>query len=95
MDIFSHMGSGYEFGSGMMGGFGHGMGIFPFIMMIAFWGLIAVGIIYAIRWLAASTNTAKSASSGGETALDILKKRYARGEIDKVEFEEKQKVLEG
>ncbi len=95
MDIFSHMGSGYEFGSGMMGGFGHGMGIFPFIMMIAFWGLIAVGIIYAIRWLAASTNATKSRSVSGETPVDILRKRYALGEIDKAELEEKIKFLEG
>ncbi len=84
-------------GPGMMGGFGigHGMGGFGFIIMIAFWILIVVGIVYVIRWLAASTKAAQSTPASGETPVDILKKRYARGEIDKVEFEEKQKVLEG
>ncbi len=94
MDILSRWGGDYGPGPGMMGGFGHGMGGFGFIMMIAFWILIVVGIVFAIRWLAASTNAAKSTLAGRETPLDILKKRYARGEIDKAEFEEKQKILE-
>ena len=100
MEILSHWGGGggdYGMGPGMMGGFGmgYGMGGFGFIIMIAFWILIVVGIVYTIRWLAASTNAVKSNPAGGETPLDILKKRYALGEIDKVEFEEKQKVLGG
>ncbi len=84
-------------GPGMMGGYGvgYGLGGFGFIMMIAFWILIFVWIGYAIRWLAASTNAAKSTSASGETPVDILKKRYARGEIDKVEFEDKKKYIEG
>ena len=97
MEILSGWGSGagdYGWGPGMMGGFGHGMGGFGFIMMIAFWILIVVGIVFVIRWLAASTNAAKSTHAIGETPQDILKKRYARGEIDKAEFEEKKKVLE-
>ena len=94
MEILSSWGGDYGMGPGMMGGFGHGMGGFGFIMMIAFWILIVVGIVFAIRWLAASTNAVKSTHAIGETPQDILKKRYARGEIDKAEFEEKKKVLE-
>ncbi len=84
-------------GPGMMGGYGvgYGMGGFGFIMMIAFWILIVVGIVFAIRWLAASTNAAQSISASGETPVDILKKRYARGEIDKLEFEDKKKYIDG
>ncbi len=100
MEILSHWGGGggdYGMGPGMMGGFGmgYGMGGFGFIMMIAFWILIVVGIVYAIRWLAVSTNAAKRTPESGETSVNILEKRYARGEIDKAEFEEKKKVIEG
>lgn len=58
------------------------------IFMVIFWGLLIVGLIFLIRYL---TGTAKG--TGGESALDILKKRYARGEITKQEFEEKKKDL--
>jgi putative membrane protein len=79
----------------MMGGFGmgYGMGGFGMIFMIVIWALIVTGIVFLIRWVAVSTNAQKSVTGGGETPVDILKKRYARGEIDKVEFEEKMKML--
>jgi putative membrane protein len=63
-----------------------GMG---WIFMLIFWGLIVFGLILLIRWLIGMTRTVKSE----ESALDILKKRYARGEIDKEEFEQKKKDI--
>ncbi|TSD03425.1 MAG: putative membrane protein [Parcubacteria group bacterium Athens0714_16] len=56
------------------------------IMMIIFWGII----IYFIVWLVRSNKTSEV---DNKKALDILKERYARGEIEKKEFEEKKKDL--
>lgn len=64
------------------------------LFMIIFWGavlaLVIVGIVYLFRLLQAG---ASERMRGQETPLDILKKRYASGEIDKKEFEEKKKDL--
>jgi putative membrane protein len=75
----------YGWGPGMMWG-GWGIG---WIFMIVFWGLLIVGLIFLIRYLIRATKVSK----GEESALDILKKRYARGDINKEEFEQKKKDL--
>ena len=58
-------------------------------------GIIWIGailvIVLLIRRLLASSPGGDSKRE--ESALDILKKRYARGEINKEEFEEKRKDL--
>ncbi|MCJ7837798.1 MAG: SHOCT domain-containing protein [Burkholderiales bacterium] len=72
-------------------GFGYG-GIGMGIGMLFFWGLIIAAIVVLVRGFGPK-------SGGGEprlrekTALDILGERYARGEIDKAEFEEKRRDL--
>ena len=87
-------GRGYDWGMGPgMMGWGYGMGWFGGIIMIAFWIAVIVGVVLLIRWLIMSTRTTSPATSSGESALEILKKRYARGEIDKEEFEEKKRDL--
>jgi putative membrane protein len=84
---------GWGMGPGMMGGYG--MGWFGGIIMIAFWILILVGLVFLIKWLIQSTGRDKTSGSGGNRSLEILKERYARGEIDKQEFESKKKDLSG
>ena len=73
--------NGYEGWGNMMGWFGGG------IMMILFW----VAVIYFVVWLVRNNKTNETDS--GKKALDILKERYAKGEIDKKEFEDKKKDL--
>jgi putative membrane protein len=82
---------GWYMGPGMMGGWG--IGWFGGIFMIIFWVLVLVGLIFLIKWLIQSTNRVKSDAGRGNSALEILKERYARGEIDTAEFEERKKVL--
>ena len=71
-------------GYGIAGGYGFG-GIF----MILWWVLIIGGIVMLVKWLSKSS----SAESGGNKALDILKERYARGEIDEQEFQKRKQDL--
>lgn len=81
---------GYGMGPGMMGSeYGYGMGPWWFIFMLIFLVLVIAGIVLLVRYLSPH---ARVKPSGG--ALEILKLRYARGEIQKVEFEEKRKDLE-
>jgi len=56
-------------------------------MMLAFWALI-MWLIYMLVRDASIKN-----KNSGSSALEILKERYAKGEIEKKEFEEKKKDL--
>ncbi len=77
-------------GPGMMGGFGWWW-LMP-IFFIIFWGLVIWGIVALVRGMSGSRGS-DSGSSRPDSALEVLKKRYARGEIDKKEYEEKKKDL--
>jgi putative membrane protein len=83
-------GEGYGMGPWMM--WGYGMGWFGPIIMIIFWIAVIVGIILLIRWVIVSSRKEYKVKSD-ESALEILKKRYAKSEISKEEFEEKKKDI--
>lgn len=63
-------------------------------MMIAFWGGIIVLVVLLVRWLGgAGTSSHTSSSAPRRTPLEILQERFAKGEIDKEEYEERRKLL--
>jgi len=87
-------GGGVGMGTGMMGwGMGFGMGWLWTILMILFWVAVIAGVILLIKWLIHSLREPSNPDREQESALEILKKRYARGEIDKEEFEKRKKDL--
>lgn len=65
------------------------------IMMIIVFAIIITIVVLLVRWLSGSGRAAPSPAPGGKSPTDILKERFAKGEIDKKEFEERKKVLEG
>lgn len=73
----------------MMGDFGW-WGFGP-VMMFLFWGLFIVGLVALVRWLAAGSSPWRTDKN---RVADIVRERYARGEIDRQEYEQKMKDLE-
>ncbi len=84
-------------GSGGMGpgmsGWEYHMGWLSIIMIGLFWIAVIVAILFFIRWLMASKRRGDHGVKPAVSALEILKIRYAKGEINRVEFEEKKKDL--
>lgn len=66
--------------------------IFGPIMMIVFIVLTVLIIAWALRAFGLGW---QSKSQGGNTPLDTLKHRFARGEIDRAEYDERKKLLSG
>lgn len=66
---------------------GYGMGWLGTIMMLVVWGMVVVGGVYLVRWLIQSVRHASPEAGGRDRALEILRERYARGEIDKEQYE--------
>ena len=89
MTLAPHASAGVN---GMMGGYG-GYGYNPLgaIISLASWVLIIGGVallaVYVVR-------NAKSSSASNQAPLDILKARYARGEITKEQFDAIKRDLE-
>ena len=76
----------------MMGYGPWGMILGP-IMMIGLIAIIVATIVLLVRWLGGTSHHPTPHQPLGKTALDILKERFARGEIDKQEYEERRRVL--
>ncbi|HSF96492.1 MAG TPA: SHOCT domain-containing protein [Thermohalobaculum sp.] len=78
------------YGSHMWGDGWHGWFLGP-VMMLLWLGLIVGVVVLVVRWMGAGGPGA--ARPGGSEATDILRARFARGEIDKAEFEERLALL--
>ncbi len=72
---------------------GGGWMFFGPLMMIVFVAAIVVVVVLVVRWLGGAGHGAAPYPPPGRTPLDILKERFARGEIDKEEFEERRRTL--
>lgn len=82
-------GYGYGYGHPHMWGGGWGGMIFGPLFGILFIAAIAVAIVLVVRALGGG----RAARGGGPSPLDILDERFARGEIDREEYEERKRVL--
>ena len=71
--------------SWMWGGWGIGM----MLITLGFWAVVIAGIVLGIRWLVSQGQ----GSSRPDAALEVLRQRYARGEVNREEFEARNRDL--
>ena len=85
----------------MMWGFGHGIGLLlPLFLLGRLFWLVILGVLIwsVIRWLSTRSRHTPTYRPGMPpaqlSALEILRQRYARGEIDTATFEQMHERLE-
>lgn len=86
----------YQWGPGMMGWGGGWSGmIFGPIFMIVMLALIIAIAVLLVRWIGGTSQGGApyQPAPPARTSLDILKKRYANGDIDTEEFEARRRTL--
>lgn len=82
-----------NWGGGWHDGWGWGHMFFGSFMMLLFWGGLIILIVLAVRMMGRKPAQGSDGSAQGNRALEILEERFARGEIDKEEFEERKQLL--
>ena len=80
------MGNWHEFGW-----WGMGMG---WLFMLVFWGLVIAALVVLVRFLSGRQGDGAAGGPREKTAREIVQARYARGEIDRNEYEQKMRDLE-
>jgi len=68
---------------------GGGYGMIGGLMMLVFWGLVIFLIVVAVRRFTNGNSAPKQPD-----ALDVLRDRFAKGEIDEEEFQKRKSTLE-
>lgn len=88
-------GDGYYYDHGMMWNGGWSGMFFGGLMMLVFFGAVIILVAFSVRWLTGMASHQSHSDTGPkpDKALDILKERYARGEIGEEEFQDKKKHL--
>jgi len=78
----------------MMGGFyGGGLGWIGMVFGFIFFILVVIGIIFLIVWLVKRSNHPRVENKTDSKSLEVLKERYAKGEITKDQFDNMKKDL--
>ncbi len=78
----------------MMDGWGWGMGFLGSLGMLLFWGLIIGLVIWLVATLTRLNQSAAGRNVAPDTALDILRRRLAAGEITPQEYDELRRKLD-
>ena len=90
----AQQGQGGYYGHGhMWDGGGWWMFLGPLWMLVIL-GVLIAGIVLLVRWLGGGPVVGGHGPAASSRALDILKERFARGEIDEEEFEKRRRLLE-
>lgn len=75
--------------------FGGGL-ILVVLMNLVLWGFVIVIAVLGIRWLIRTSQADRGPIAPPEdSALALLRERFARGEIDASEYEERKRTLGG
>jgi putative membrane protein len=77
---------------GMMGGWGF-FGILWMLVPLLFLGGLVTVIVWAVTQLGSGRQAGGSAGVHDQSAEEILRQRFARGEIDTEEYEERRRIL--
>ncbi len=88
----SDMGDMMDRMGGMMGG-GWVMMAVGFLLVLAIIAAVVVGIMFLVR--PRESGGSRDAAGDRQAPIDVLRERFARGEIDRDEFERRRKTLGG
>jgi putative membrane protein len=65
------------------------------LIVVLFWGLVIAAFVLGIRWLIRADRRGAHEGPATPDALELLRQRDARGEIDEAEYERRKAVLKG
>ncbi|MEW6486656.1 MAG: SHOCT domain-containing protein [Thermodesulfobacteriota bacterium] len=72
-------------------GWEHGVGFGGWLFMLAFWALAVLGLVFLVRL---ALGGGRPGPAAPETPFEILRRRYAQGELTREEFERMRREVE-